>query len=258
MPPSRKRAALGKHEAPDTTPGSARRRSPKPSPAPRRDALSRSAIADAALAQIDEQGLEALSMRKLGEALGVEAMALYHHYPNKGELLDAVMDRLVEEIDQPDAPDATPLQRLRRYVADWRGIALRHPRAYPLLAMRRFNSARSFAMYERILGAFADAGLPPERAARWFRLIGGFATGAGLAEVASREQAPDATPLRLEHAPDSVQFPHVRAAAPHLRVERLDGVFEFGLDVLFDALARELAAGAAPSTAKGRKRGAPR
>lgn len=217
-------------------------KNPAAEPAPRREALTRDAIAEAALAQIDEHGLEALSMRKLGEVLGVEAMALYHHYPNKGQLLDAVMDRLVEEIDLPDAPGAKPLERLRRYISDWRGIALRHPRAYSLLTMRRFNSARSFALYERILAAFADAGLAPEPAARWFRLLGGFASGAGMAEVASRELTPDATPLQLERSPGSVQLPHIRAVAPHLRVERLDSVFEFGLDVLFDALARELGA----------------
>lgn len=211
-----------------------------PMPA-RRETLTREAIAEAALAMIDAQGLEALSMRRLGEALGVEAMALYHHYPNKGQLLDAVMDRLVEEIDLPDPPRATPLQKLRRYVSDYRGIALRHPRAYLLLSTRRFNSARSFALYERILAAFAEAGLSAERAALWFRLLGGFANGAGMADVASRELTPHATPLQLERAPDSVQFPHVRAVAPHLRVERLDGVFAFGLDVLFDALQRELA-----------------
>jgi len=233
---------------------------PRKKPVPRREALSRGAIAEAALALIGARGLDALSMRKLGEALGVEAMALYHHFPSKGELLDAVMDRLVDEMDQPDAAGATPLQRLRRYISDWRGLALRHPRAFPLLAMRRFNSPRSFAMYERILAAFADAGLPPERAAGWFRLIGGFATGSGLAEVASRELVSDATPLQLQHAPDRVAFPHVRAAAPHLRVDQLDKVFRFGLDVLFDALAREIAALGRPvATAAGKKPpGAPR
>ncbi len=206
----------------------------------RRESLTREAIAEAALAMIDAQGLEALSMRRLGEALGVEAMALYHHYPNKGQLLDAVMDRLVDEIDRPAPPRATPLQKLRRYVSDYRGIALTHPRAFLLLTTRRFNSTRSFALYERLLSTFAEAGLPPERAALWFRLLGGFVSGAGMADVASRELTPDATPLQLERAPDSVPFPHVRAVAPFLRVERLDGVFAFGLDVLFAALQREL------------------
>lgn len=218
----------------------ARRRPAAPAPE-RREALTRESIAEAALALIDRDGLDGLSMRKLGESLGVEAMALYHHYPNKGRVLDAVMDRLVDDMDRPDAPGATPMQRLRRYLEDYRGIAQRHPRAFILMAARRFNSERSYAMYERILQAFADLGLPPREAARWFRLFGGFASGAGMADVASRELTPDATPLQLQHAPDSVQFPQVRAVAPHLRVEQLDSVFDFGLDVLFDALTRELA-----------------
>lgn len=238
---------------PERLPRRSRRRSRAPVP-PVREALSRAAIADAALAMIDAQGLDGLSMRKLGEALGVEAMALYHHFPSKGQLLDAVMDRLVDEMDLPDAPGSTPLQRLRRYLSDYRGIALRHPRAFSLLTTRRFNSERSYAMYERILGAFANLGLPPERAARWFRLLGGFASGAGLADVASRELTPNATPLQLERAPHTVQFPHVRAAATHLRVDQLDAVFNFGLDVLFDALSRELAAPVRVHT-RARKRG---
>ena len=78
-----------------------------------------------------------------------------------------------------------------------------------------------------------DAG----ESARWFRLIGGFASGSGLAEVASRERVPDATSLRLQHAPERIAYPRVRAVARHLTVQKLDDVFEFGLDVLFEALA---------------------
>jgi AcrR family transcriptional regulator len=201
-----------------------------------RERLTRERIAQAALELIDEEGLESCSMRRLGAQLGVEAMALYHHYADKGQLLDAVMDRLVEEIDLPPRGEQPPLLRLRRAMASWRGGAIRHPRAYLLMAARRFNTERAFAFYEQLLEAFADLGLDAKETAHWFRLLGGYASGAGMAEVASRERAPDATRLVLEHAPDSVAFRHVRAVAPHLRVEALDGVFEFGLDVLFGEL----------------------
>jgi AcrR family transcriptional regulator len=209
--------------------------------------LSRERIAQAALELIDEAGLEQCSMRRLGAALGVEAMALYHHFPSKGELLDAVIDLLVAEIELPR--EGPPLERLRACIRSYRASAIRHPRAFILLAARRFNSERAFSFYEELLGVFGELGLDAEQSARWFRLIGGFASGAGMAEVASRERVTDATPLRLERAPELIPFPRVRAVAPHLAVKKLDGVFEFGLGVLFEALA-------AHTVAKPRRRSA--
>lgn len=201
-----------------------------------RGPLSRAAIADAALALIDAEGLESLSMRRLGAALGVEAMALYHHFAAKGELLDAVQERLLDEMELPPRGSLPPLARLRRMITSYRAIAVRHPPAFILLAARRFNTERAFAVYEAILEAFADLGLDAMQSARWFRLFGGYASGAGMADVASRERVADATPLMLQRSPEAVPFPHVRAVAPHLAVERLDAVFEHGLDVLFEAL----------------------
>lgn len=206
--------------------------------------LNRERIADAALALIDEAGLEGFAMRPLGQRLGVEAMALYHHFPSKGDLLDAVMDRLLDETDLPPRGEQPALARLRCFVRSYRACAIRHPRAFVLLATRRFNTDRAFALYERVLEAFADLGLDAADSARWFRLIGGFASGAGLAEGASRERIGDPTPLRLEREPASLDpsgLPHVRAVAPYLRVDQLDAVFEFGLDVLFAALAQRSA-----------------
>jgi AcrR family transcriptional regulator len=210
---------------------------PRATTAPLRETLSRDRIAQEALALIDEEGLEAFSMRRLGARLGVEAMALYHHFPNKGELLDAVVDRLVDEVELPTR--GAPLERLRTCIRSYRASAIRHPRAFILLAARRFNTERAFAFYEALLGVFGELGLDAEQSARWFRLIGGFASGAGMAEVASRERIADATPLQLERSPELIAFPRVRAAAGHLSVKKLDGVFEFGLDVLFDALAAQ-------------------
>jgi AcrR family transcriptional regulator len=221
----------------------ARRRAPHDAaprdPAPRA-ALTRDRIALAALALIDDEGLEGCSMRRLGARLGVEAMALYHHFPSKGELLDAVMDHLLDETELPPRGSAPPLERLRSFMRSYRGVAIHHPRAFILLAARRFNTERQFALYEAVLEAFADLGLVAAQSARWFRLLGGFASGAGMAEVASRERVADSTPLLLERAPATIAYPHVRAIAPHLQVANLDAVFEFGTGVLFDVLAAEV------------------
>lgn len=220
----------------------------------RKPSLHRALIVEAALELIDEAGIERLSMRRLGARLGVEAMALYHHVPSKGALLDAVQERLLDDVEVPPRDTAAPLDRLRAMISSYRAVAVRHPRAFLLLAARRFNTERAFDVYEAILTAFADAGLDDEMSARWFRLMGGFATGAGMAEVASRELISDATPLRLQRDPASIAHPHVRAVASYLTVDGLDAVFEAGLDVLFDALARQLAP---PSPQRSAERGAP-
>src|SRR6266480_4817426 len=70
----------------------------------RRKPLSRERILDTALALVDEEGIEALSMRKLGQALGYEAMSLYNHVANKDDLLDGIVDRVLAETELPRAP----------------------------------------------------------------------------------------------------------------------------------------------------------
>lgn len=206
-------------------------------PRPKRGApLTRGAIARAALALIDREGLEQLSMRSLGKALGVEAMALYHHYPNKAELLDGVMDLLLDELTVPLERSGSPQQRLRATIEELRQIALRHPHAFLLLATRRFRTPRSLEFYERLLAEFSASGLGPQASARFFRLLGGFALGAGLAEIGSRAQQPDAAPVILEKFSEPDRYPHVTAVVPHLRLAKLDGVFKFGLDVIFGAM----------------------
>ncbi len=72
-------------------------------------------------------------------------------------------------------------------------------------------------------------------------MLGYFVSGAGLADIASRAKQPDATPVRLESFSDP-QFPLVSAVVPYLRSERLDAVFEFGLEVIFNAMQRDAGA----------------
>jgi AcrR family transcriptional regulator len=205
-------------------------------------------IAEEALRIIDAGGLEHLSMRRLGAELGVEGMAIYHHFQNKAELLDGVLELLLEELDVPPEGEGTALERLRRLFEATRAVAIRHPRAFLLLPTRRFNTARAFEYYERLLGLFRDAGFDVRESARFWRLLAGYVTGAGLAEIGSRAQQPDATPVRLESFSDPERFPLVTAIVPELRVRNLDAIFAFGMDVIFDAMSAHLRARAGSST----------
>jgi len=210
-----------------------------------RGSLTPESISTAALQLIDQEGLDGLSMRRLGAELGVEAMALYHHFRNKGELLDAVMDRMLDEIDWPDRGSMTPLDRLRRMFESYRQLAIKHPHAFILLAYRRFNTEHSFALYERVLEAMEDLGLDAALSARYFRMFGYYMNGAGLAEIASRATAPDATPVQLEDFKDGNRFPHVAAVVPHLRVSKLDAIYQYGFQMILremESSARALAA----------------
>jgi len=197
---------------------------------------------------IDAEGLEQLSMRRLGAELGVEGMAIYHHFHNKAELLDGVLELLLEELALPAQADGTALERLRRTFERTRALAIRHPHAFLLLPTRRFNTTPALEYYERLLGLFREAGFDARESARFFRLLAGYVSGAGLAEIGSRAQQPDATPAKLETFSDPERFPLVTAIVPELRVRNLDAVFAFGLDVIFAAMSAHLRARAVRST----------
>lgn len=203
-----------------------------------RQPLTRKRIAEAALQLIEATDLESLSMRRLGAALGVEAMAIYHHFANKGELLDAVLERLVEEVKMPPREAMAPMERLRYFARSHRQVALRYPHSFILVPTRRFNTEQSIVMYEELLQAFGDLGFDAALSARYFRTLGYFVSGAGLADIASRAQQPDATPVRLENF-DDPHYPLVSAVVPHLRASNLDAIFEFGLDVIFESMRRD-------------------
>ena len=210
--------------------------------------LDRRRIAEQALRVIDAEGLEQLSMRRLGAELGVEGMAIYHHFHNKAELLDGVLELLLEELALPAQADGTALERLRRTFERTRALAIRHPHAFLLLPTRRFNTTPALEYYERLLGLFREAGFDARESARFFRLLAGYVSGAGLAEIGSRAQQPDATPAKLETFSDPERFPLVTAIVPELRVRNLDAVFAFGLDVIFAAMSAHLRARAVVAT----------
>ncbi len=75
-------------------------------------------------------------------------------------------------------------------------------------------------------------------------MLAAFVTGASLAEIGSRAQQPDATPIRLETFDEPQRYPLVSAAVPHLRVSKLGAIFDVGMDLIFEAMQHELARGA--------------
>src|SRR5438132_10513109 len=104
-------------------------------------ALSRDRIVEAALALIADEGLSAFSTRKLGERLGVEAMSIYHHFPSKQHLLDALVEHAIGTVRVPEpGPDIG--HRLSESLLQYRAMARRFPALFPLVAVHRLNTPR--------------------------------------------------------------------------------------------------------------------
>src|ERR671910_3474527 len=101
----------------------------------KRQPLSRRRILEAAVRLVDRGGLEALSMRKLGSELGVEAMSLYNHVPNKGALLDGMVEVLLGELEVPPENHGWE-ERVRDGYRAFRRLAHEHPNVFPLLVER--------------------------------------------------------------------------------------------------------------------------
>ncbi|WP_432383503.1 TetR/AcrR family transcriptional regulator [Duganella sp. P38] len=171
------------------------------------ESLDRKRIAQVALRMIDQHGIDQLSMRKLGGELGVEAMALYHYFRNKAELLDGILDIVLDEVSATLTPDGTPLQRARRTFDGLRLMAIAHPHAYLSMVSRRFSTPTALQFYEQLLRHFHDAGMSAEQSARYYRMMANFTAGAGLAEVGSRALQPDAAPIILEDFDRPADFP---------------------------------------------------
>ena len=107
---------------------------------------------------VDEVGVEGLSMRGLGARLGVEAMSLYNHVPNKAALLDGLVELLVLQVDVASRPDEAWPDTLRRIALEYRRLASAHARVFVLLATRPLSTAASVAHVAPLYEALGDSG----------------------------------------------------------------------------------------------------
>jgi AcrR family transcriptional regulator len=198
--------------------------------------LSHAAIRTAALRVIDREGLDGFSTRKLGRELGCEAMAIYWYYPSKDALLDAVVDELTADLVAVVAREdagADWIGVLRAVAHAYRAIAHDHPRAFPLLATRRFATEGTYAFMEQLFALARRANIDDRIAARFYRVVSSYCSGFALNELATRRGAqPHTAALRK-------RFTRVAAVSRWLEPPYLDEMFEFGLELQLAALARE-------------------
>jgi AcrR family transcriptional regulator len=210
--------------------------------------LTRGRIVDAALEFIDENGLPGLSMRRLGTLLGVEAMSLYRYVPGREQLLDAVVERVVEDMahdtDVPDAPEHGWQDYLQRLAHGVRRVALAHPKVFPLVASRPAEAPwlrpplRSLRWVEAFLAAMRDEGFSDAAAVQAYRAFTSFLLGHLLLEVANL--GADLGPLDVveEDSDKSLRpYPNVRRLRDQLRQDHAATEFEDSLENLLQRLA---------------------
>jgi AcrR family transcriptional regulator len=212
--------------------------------------LSRERIVAVAFELVAAEGLAAFSTRKLGDRLGCEAMSIYHHFPSKHHLLDAMVDHAIATIGLPPAGLA-PLDRLRRFLHDYRAMANRFAAFYPLLAVHRLNTPTGVGLIESALGLISDVLPDAELTARHFRALGYYITGAALDETSGYARGPSAAdPVSESHVAE--HCPLLAACAPFFQRQHWAATYDLGLEAL---LAR-IEADAAALARRGRRRGA--
>jgi AcrR family transcriptional regulator len=223
-------------------------------PKRKREPLSAERIEVSALELIEEEGLESFSTRKLAARLSCEAMSIYHYFPSKAHLMDAVFDRVLAGLPEPD-PDLPWRARVRQSLLEYRAMAHRYPRFFQFVALHRHNTRVGLALLESILKLVREGGLDTEEAARYFRAMSYYVVGAALDETSGYAKGPSAVePVSDEEV--MRDFPEVAAVNPYFKPAERQKTFDLGLDVLLDSL--EQMASAAKRRTSGRRSRPPR
>jgi AcrR family transcriptional regulator len=201
--------------------------------------LSRERVLQAALRLADEEGIEALSMRRLAQELGVKAMSLYNHVTNKDDILDGIVDIVISEIEVPD-PAIEWKTAMRQRSTSAHAVLLRHPWAtMPIVS--RVNVGKAMLRYiETTLGCLHAAGFSLEMADHAWNAIDSHIYGFTLQELNFPFEPPEyseAAKQGLSLVPVD-QYPHMNQLTHRVIDGRYDGLhdFEFGLDLILNGL----------------------
>jgi AcrR family transcriptional regulator len=219
----------------------------EPAEARQRGKLSRQRIVRTALQIMDEEGLEAVTMRRVGRELGVEAMSLYNHVRDKEDLLDGISEAVVAEFRwEPDTEDW--VEQGRAAAREWRRLVKAHPNVMRLMMERKHPLASADALRptEIALDVLRRAGLSERDTAHAFHAIGGYIFGAVMMEIGHLAPGrPDPTGMTPAEMMRSIPpgFPCLQQMLPWFMGCDADATFELGLDLLLEGIRSKAAAG---------------
>lgn len=193
------------------------------------------------MAIMDAEGLDAVTMRRVGRELGVEAMSLYNHVRDKEDVLDGVCEEVLRLFRVPEAEEWTQAARLA--AREYRRLLLAHPTVITLMTGRKrpFTNPDSLRAYEYALSIFRSAGLSEADSVRAFHVFGGYILGFVTMELGLMVGGPDdeehnRAHQELERLVSGADLPCFQAALPYFLDCDVDGQFEFGLDLLIEGL----------------------
>ena len=209
--------------------------------APPRLPLTRDLILNTAIRLADGHGLAELSMRKLAQMIGVEAMSLYNHVANKKDVLSGMVDLVVAEIMLPAiGSDWRAAMRARAVSAH--GVLLKHPWA-ALLIVSRINVGPAMLSYiDATLGCLRQAGFSDQQADHAWNAIDSHIYGFTLQELHFPLEPGEYASAARQFLPmlPAERYPHMRALTEQVIDGSYDGLhdFSFGLELILDGLER--------------------
>ena len=204
--------------------------------------LSRDRVLRAAVGLADREGINALSMRKLGQEVGVEAMSLYNHVRNKEELLNGMIDIVFGEIDLP-AADAEWSAAMRQRAISARQALKRHPWAIGLMESRAQPGPATLRHHDSVLRNLRTAGFSVELAAHAYSVLDSYIYGFTLNELTlpfdnSPERVAEVAGNIMREMPAG-EYPYLtEMAVEHAMKPGYDygDEFEFGLDLILEGI----------------------
>lgn len=217
----------------------------------RRFRLSRERVLRAAVRVADEGGIESLTMRRLADELGAEAMSLYYHVANKDAVLDGIVDLVIREIndvvDRIDMPSQGPdwKKAVRHRILSAREVLVRHPWAPRLIETRASVTPAVAKYFDALLGLMRNGGFSYDLAHHAMHALGSRALGFSQEMFDGGDEADEESMAMLERMAD--QLPHMVGMMAEITHDDPDSTlgwcddqteFEFGLDLILDGLDR--------------------
>lgn len=232
-------------------------RSPRKDGRVPRNTLSRETVVDAALAMIDSDGLDAVTMPKLAQRLGVGTMSLYRHVEDKADLVAAVAERVMRGIQVPDGRPDDWEGRVVGYLRALRDAAVEHPALWRILADRGLTVGTVFDQLEELHGILLAAGFSETDAVRAFYALLTYVFGFVIWELPRvRQQPADAYSASWNDsidALDPIAFPRLHALRRPLTTTASPDQFEFGLNHLVQSIGELVAARGGRPAPRGRR-----